>query len=461
LNEFENTQIRELPFAEFERNISTGVCFMTGTPDLWNEDHYQALGSVLARHAGRVDDELEDSVFWFKASNTGAGEAATKVAEAIANAALSGVKALVAALYCFGKLFVGELCDGDYAWNLVPDLDLNRLQGALPGVHSHSKSSYVGFWHMMQLDDVEGEYNDVPGTNLEFAGPGGNPGVADLAIMIAADLTGLSIHARDSKGVSRYGSYDEVERSVGEWQSFSIGHTEFSPLNNLAEYGWRHFRADGTRSIFLGWPLHAFGDTIVPHHLVGTTSYGHLGFEDAMAAKWSEIFQGNDDEIVEEAFQLWRRYCYAQDMEYISPMVLEVAAENRSMINEMPFWPFNDLVTSKEQKKEMYLLDSAFFVSEMRPLVINASAGALATLICAASADNETGDYRYVQVEDPDPDTRCPEGFGYCPTHSCGFQCVEGYTWEPSLWETHAIGTMSDWAVMDTDVDTDTQIIIE
>jgi hypothetical protein len=63
---------------------------------------------------------------------------------------------------------------------------------------------------------------------------------------------------------------------------------EFSPIDNLAQYGWTQFSAPATPSGIIGrssawglsFELHALGDAAEPHHAAGTTAWGHRPYED-------------------------------------------------------------------------------------------------------------------------------------------------------------------------------------
>jgi len=465
LNEFEHFTIKDLKgYKKFDRNVNSAACFMEY--DEKETDPYDALQWVLARHAGKVDDELKDSVFWFKPSNTMAGKLITEITDKAINAAkdvsifmASPTLLLIAGIRCFFKLFTDDRCSSDDL-KFIPDIPVEESVAALPGVVSHSIPKYVGLWHMMQVDlENEGEYNNIPGTTMEYAGPGGNPGILDIGAMTIADLVGLTVHKKDSKGVSRYGQYDEKSRSRAEWQIENVGHLEFSPVYNLAEFGWKKFVEGSRNSKYLGWPLHALGDEIVPMHLVGTMSWGHAPFEDVMTERWKYIFPAVKDDVFEKGFEYWKKYCNNGQMESVKDLMIEVAKTNRSMVGD---WAWNDHGSfiylgrnegrfhedDKEEAKSFYT-DNPDFNSQMAPIVANASGAALALLVCAS------------QMVEPAVDTvdsKCPEGYKYCPSHYCGFQCIEGF---------EGYSTIKDYVTQriteleDTDSGVDTDIIID
>ena len=66
---------------------------------------------------------------------------------------------------------------------------------------------------------------------------------------------------------------DRVRRDKADWQFTTIAHTPFEPVNNMAWFGWTHFRDEQIHPVrMLGWPLHAIGDATVPHHVTGTSA---------------------------------------------------------------------------------------------------------------------------------------------------------------------------------------------
>jgi hypothetical protein len=260
--------------------------------------------------------------------------------------------------------------------------------------------------------------------------------------MLAADISGLSVKYKEADGPKRYGQYDDVPRSKGEWQSVNIGHLEFSTLENLGEFGWKEFIENPITAKYLGWPLHALGDTIVPHHIYGTMSYGHAPFEDAIDDKWPEIYEGQETAIVEKGFEYWKKYCYNKEMNGVKELINEVAIENRGHIGS---WAWQDWAsidyeyfryTEDDMDERDAITYAAYtgqpdFIENVRPLLINSSGAALALMVCASEI---------VEPPGKSDDAYCPDGYGYCPTHSCDFQCVEGYTGPGSI-ETQDLNT--------------------
>lgn len=120
-------------------------------------------------------------------------------------------------------------------------------------------------------------------------------------------------------------------------------------------------------------------------------------------------------------------------MTSISDVIVEVARENRHMVTRT--WAWKDMssfdytmmefiekildgsIRDKDEiVLEAYLSNANAFADHVRPLFVNASGAALATLMCASEL-----------VEPPgrSPDTKCPGDTIYCPTYEANFECVE------------------------------------
>jgi hypothetical protein len=236
---------------------------------------------------------------------------------------------------------------------------------------------------------------------------------------------------RKSKGIARYGAHDEVQRTRGEWQSENIGALEFSPTDKLAEYGWKEFVDNPITAKYLGWPLHALGETVVPHHITGTMSHGHEAYERAIDDVYSEIKTGTKDEILEKGFAWWKKYCYQNEMKTISNMVVELATENRQMVTGDWAWKDDEsfnytmvnfvgalegIMGTKDEIAARAYSEDPDFVTNVRPLFVNASGAALATLMCAS---------QLVEPPGQSADTECPGNTIYCPTYDADFECID------------------------------------
>ena len=50
--------------------------------------------------------------------------------------------------------------------------------------------------------------------------------------------------------------------------------TILAPVDNLGLFGWKSSRSGSRKARSLGWPMHAIGDAVAPHHVLGTTGWG-------------------------------------------------------------------------------------------------------------------------------------------------------------------------------------------
>jgi len=248
------------------------------TPSCSFTDNPLRLGRVLGVQAATPDNHTEDTNCWFKPTNALGISMAVK---AVSYAYDLAVASLVFPFLCLWSLFGGGDCDIHKALNVGEKINpVDTLWGAIPGFGGGESYDYVGFWHFVDVGaPVPGFYNGTRGMLYDNAGPNGGLGAIDFAIMAAFDASGLSLRAGKSAGVDHYGQFDQVHRSHAQWQAFAVGHTEFSSLDELAQYGWTQFVANPTSAYGLAWPLHAFGDAAVPQHVAGTTGHGHVPFE--------------------------------------------------------------------------------------------------------------------------------------------------------------------------------------
>src|SRR6185436_5920468 len=112
---------------------------------------------------------------------------------------------------------------------------------------------------------------------------------------------------------------------------------------------------------WLGWPLHALGDAVAPHHLIGSTGWGHRPFEDAVDRQWWPIRYVADpasnqvgdvaaqtvqvQRILSQAFK-WRRFILDWRAKHpgkdvpVRDLVTAVAQETLTELVAKGTWPY-------------------------------------------------------------------------------------------------------------------------
>lgn len=258
---------------------------------------FDPTGAILGYHAATVDDEDGDWHLWLRPTSVGGLGEVKKVASEVWQ---DGVAALVLPLVCAWDCIFNscDKCSG-HARDFARDSDpVQNLDGLIPGVGDIHGDTFIGQGHHINMEpSCSNEFDDHQGLLTEEAGPGGVLDVIEVGAMAMQDLGGLSLHYADSAGPGRYqitsghdGHADTRERSEAEWQFSTSPHTAYTPVDNLAMYGWRAFRDDPNHPISkLGWPLHALGDASVPHHVTATFGWGHRPYEDAQERLWTRI----------------------------------------------------------------------------------------------------------------------------------------------------------------------------
>jgi hypothetical protein len=259
-----------------------------------------ALGPTLGWHAQSIDARVDDTILWVRPTHAGV---TGLVLEATNKAVEFGLGAVLVPFVCLAELLIGGDCDIDDAFDLATRVNpVTLVEGLIPGIGPISSTDYVGVWHFIDVGASSNRYNDIRGMHYEGAGPE-HPGALDVAIMAASDIAGLSLNAFSSEGPERYGRYDRIERTVTQWQAHTLGHVEFSPVDNLARGGWDAFVADPTTAQYLSWPLHAIGDAAAPHHVVGTTAWGHRPFEDSANKELAALLPTSADALAFDEFR--------------------------------------------------------------------------------------------------------------------------------------------------------------
>jgi hypothetical protein len=191
------------------------------------------------------------------------------------------------------------------------------------------------------------------------------PDVLEEAVMALFDLLGLHVRHDLSQGPARYqiavaGTAnadfhpDTVFRSSSAWETETGAHIQYTPLDNLALFGWNQFRAaklaePGTAfhllaAARLGATLHGLGDAVSPMHTVGTTGFGHRPYEDSLDNKWEDLVFAEADASTPGAFALSLR----QAREIVSRALVwrQFILEWRSTTGTALDMPVRDLVTA-------------------------------------------------------------------------------------------------------------------
>ncbi len=254
-------------------------------------------GLVLGFWAASVDDEFDDTHLWIRPNNA---LGMSHLKEFINDAIESGISVLLLPFVCLIDCIFSDCNDcGQEAQDIADDsFPIDDLEGLLPGIGDISGSDFVGMWHHIKVSvPASNEFDNHQGWLLEESGPIGPPDPLDLTLMALFDASGLSVNHDESLGIHRYqiANADDdhpntIMRDKADWQMTSAAHVAFEPIDNLAYFGWKRFRDDPLHPVrFLGWPLHAIGDAIVPMHVAATSAWGHRPFEDAYDNLWSEM----------------------------------------------------------------------------------------------------------------------------------------------------------------------------
>jgi hypothetical protein len=382
------------------------------TPALVSEQS-KVLGSVLGWHAATVDDHLEDVILWNRPTSFLFLGLVSEFSSRAFDFALGG---LILPFLCIAAWFSGDSCDPEDAVDLASQVDpITQIEGLIPGICPRTSSDYTGLWHFVDVVAPSGRHNDVRGMWYEQAGPAGSPGAVDLAIMAGSDLSGLSLDAGDSHGVSRYGQFDRRHRTEAAWQHPTLGHVEFSPLQNLAQFGWSHFVASPTSALGLEWPLHALGDAVEPHHVVATTSFGHRALEDFVDDRNDELFRALDmDAVVRAGFPVWLGlHGRASAAEVpVRQLIIDVARATRARVLAGGEWAWDDRASTLYVTGGSFIDDDNNFklkakaryqddVPQILPLLGDGVSAILAFLTVTS---------RFAVDPGVDPRTRCVDG---------------------------------------------------
>jgi hypothetical protein len=441
LNKAGQIPIHELHYFP-QRNASPCGLVPATDNDDGQPENLRVLELVLGWHAGSVDDNFDDTVLWHRPANAAQFGLISEAASLVFELALGSVALPYVCIY---EAVFGDGCDIDDSFELARSINVvDYLQGWIPGVGDVRGLLFNGIWHFIDTDAIVNRFNTPRGTWLPEAGPvvfgvPKGPGAVDVAIIAATELSGLSLNAGLADGDNQYGQFDNVHRGAPLWQAHSFGLLEWSSLNNLAKYGWTRYKEQrGTDASGLAWPLHALGDAVQPHHIVGTTAYGHQAYEDFVGHNESLFFRDGPEQTTELAhirtiaFQHWKLFSNgAHDDIDIDALVRTVAVETRLVIGSRGEWIWRDeastlAATSKlpggleagarAAELEYEVLIRPFFTDDVRLLLENGAGAILAVLLVAAQ-----------QAQVPDRgNIDCPAGTHFFVNQDGIAACQEG-----------------------------------
>jgi hypothetical protein len=138
------------------------------------------------------------------------------------------------------------------------------------------------------------------------------------------DLTGATVNYDASESTVHYEVGDGQDfhpdsrhRRREDWEFQPWSQIPYTPLDNLAWYGWNEFKkslsapAGVPQTKYLGWLLHGIGDATVPMHVTSTFGYGHRPYEDAVTqlqAPWVGRDTTYEKDVVRAGALLIRAY---------------------------------------------------------------------------------------------------------------------------------------------------------
>ena len=261
-------------------------------------------GVTLGYWAGGPDRALKD---WIFRSTTMETLQIPAVSIGV-GVGVSGLAMAACAIACGMMPILCGLCPaiaigaGIYVIDAINDFDASSME----------HDDFTGLGHhidMKPLQPGDSTFDDRRGKSMEKAGPAGNPDLLEELVVALYDLLGWHVRHDLSNGPKNYQTAvagtpdddlhpDSVPRSAAEWETATGAHIDYTPVDNLALWGWNEFKArqpnaDAQVAALaaprLGWPLHALGDATVPMHVVGATGFGHRPYEESFDNRWEEM----------------------------------------------------------------------------------------------------------------------------------------------------------------------------
>jgi hypothetical protein len=394
--------------------------------------HRDLTGVVLGFWSHQPDDEEGDWHIFERVTNAGNMSAIKSFLQQAGGAALGTVWV---PLSCIGKcigsaLGLGGSCKSCLSEALEDSKKgaheaITTIDGLVPGIGDHtSLDLYTGMGHHINIAPASSfgvwklnpqQYDNTPGLLMENAGPTGIPDPVEMLVIQSADAFGMSVHYEPSLGPDRYQIQnvfdfhpDSIARDENEWQWLSMAHTPFTPLDNLAMFGWQAFRERPREHVpFIGWALHGFGDAIVPMHVAGTFGWGHRPYEDAFEHRMPKYLEVENAaaarqqalEIVNRAIN-WRQFVRDWRSRHpqrggdvpIRDMITELARRTSVQIDGPAklTWPYNPGMSAVYLTPGLSATSLLFYEKAPgadavnRSLIMEGIAAEMVFLICAA-----------------------------------------------------------------------------
>ena len=376
--------------------------------------HRDHTGVTLGYHAAGPDFRLHD---WRMRSTT----LETLQDPFVSGSIGAGVSALVFALCAIACGIMPVLCPAcpaiaAGAGGIVID-EIMSLDAA-----EFEHSDFVGMGHHVDVKPsppFTSVFDDRRGKFAPEAGPTGVPDTLELMTFVLFDLLGWHVNFDASDGAKNYeiilfpgGSggiggdihQNSINRTASDWEPETAIHNQFTPVDNLARFGWRGFvtKADTAEAAEqLGFSLHALGDASSPMHTVGTAGHGHRPYEDSVDMKYDELVGSESqsqslvtiEQVLARAF-LWRQLILAWRTSTGIPkdvplrdMVTLLATITKGKADASPsVWKSNASLEyffgSKDAAKAAY--ESSAMTALQRDTVIEAIAAKLAFLVSTA-----------------------------------------------------------------------------
>jgi cysteine-rich repeat protein len=471
--------------------------------------HGKHAGSALGAHAASPDRYTKDWAAFVSPMNLGVHQV---VHATIDRFTAGGLAAGLAPIFCAVRWFRKKSCTvddlkdfGDRA-NRLPE-----IRGLIPisGGPSLNLPFITGLGHLMNYSPGSStRYDDISGFHVLGSGWRGKMGLTDAALLAAGDLHGATIDPKLSEGVRNYEICDgtllckdkenidghpaSVRRTDAAWRGIALTHQPFTPLDNLAFFGWQKAinpsfpkampATPKVQPKDLARPLHALGDIAAPQHLIGGLGWGHRPYENMIKDNWVEV-QGLDGvpsrtpalpqpdpkaqyrafrDTLERALR-WRKFILAWRQSFkpawaldipVRDMISSMGARNYSFIafgNEETFgdfkkrpsalqlpssaWPYVNVVHANEGGKRNDDVIKSWLNNnkpQMEHLIRNAVGGIIAFLASAeeSMAPSACGDGVVSDAEAcDDGNTANGDGCGSTCTVVSGFSCSDKNTW--------------------------------